>query len=387
MPNARSKTVQLSNKVLDATPFAASGQRILRDSKVAGFFATVGKKTKTFWAQYDTKVLGKRTSRRVRLGHYPDINVTDARSAAQKVLGNREKSRGASETMTLADAWQDYLDYLQHKQRSPKTISQYRDMVERLLGDWLEYPLADLANDPALARKRHRELTKHHGDYAANRAMTTLRAIYNYAVKTHRGLPAANPTSAVDFNNEYRRNTGMSLKQLPEWYKQLSAIENPIRRAFHELSLLTGMRPTALKQAKWTDLNIAERRMHVPSPKGGKASAFDLPLSRPVLRALNALKRAVRQYDPDSAYLFPANSAEGYIVEHKERRLKTGNDLRQSFATVGKQLGTDDFLLGLLMNHKQGNVTLGYVTTPALFDDALQAQSRIARKVVASAGK
>jgi hypothetical protein len=70
--------------------------------------------------------------------------------------------------------------------------------------------------------------------------MRSLRAIYNHARKTCRKLPAENPTFAVDWNPQDRRDTALGQSELPGWFEQLSAIPNPIRREFHLLTVLSG---------------------------------------------------------------------------------------------------------------------------------------------------
>jgi hypothetical protein len=70
--------------------------------------------------------------------------------------------------------------------------------------------------------------------------MRSLRAIYNHARKTARQLPADNPVSAVDWNQEKRRDSGFGLNEIAAWMNDLSALDNPVRREFQ--SLLTPVR-------------------------------------------------------------------------------------------------------------------------------------------------
>src|SRR3546814_12585170 len=76
--------------------------------------------------------------------------------------------------------------------------------------------------------------------------MRSFRAIYNHARKANRGLPAENPVLAIDWNPETRRDTGMGLPDLPNWFRELRALENLVRREFHLLLLLSGSRPDVL---------------------------------------------------------------------------------------------------------------------------------------------
>ena len=51
--------------------------------------------------------------------------------------------------------------------------------------------------------------------------------------------------------------------------------------------------------------------LHLPRPKGGEKKAFDIPLSRPMMRSIVRLIRAARIIYPDQTefWLFPADSA------------------------------------------------------------------------------
>lgn len=386
----RPKTVRITDTMLRREP---AGDKIIRDATVRGLFAVVGKRTKTWWAQYDTRVLGKRRTHKVRLGHFPDMGTGEARQAAQLVLGQRErKPAAAGRGITLRDGHALYIRYMRRKERSERTIEQVDDCCNRLLADFLDLPLIDLAAEPGMVAEYHQALTKAHGPYAANRAMQALRAIYRRTRKAHPYLPPEHPAVAVEFNPEERRNTGMGLQDLPDWFAQLNALQNPVRRELHLFMLLSGMRPDAARQARWEDLHVAERRLRVPKPKGGARRAFDLPLSRGLLVCLNRAKKAGAILHPEQCaeWIFPADSEAGHVVEYKENRetlAKWGDDLRQSYATIAKQLRVDQFMLKLLMNHKvDRDVTAGYVTTPALFRELLAIQEQITRAVLSSSG-
>lgn len=216
----------------------------------------MGKRKRTFTVQGDLRQGGKRASSiRVSIGDTRELTTRAARAIAKEYLaqisrgqrpkaakqdgdlgsgqvGNEENTEIA--TVTLRQAWQRYLEaHLLRKGRSEKTISGYRDHVERLFAEWLDTSLGGLAMDPARVAKKHDEITKENGPYIANGCMRTLRAIYNHARKTNRLLPRDNPADAVDWNEEKRRDTGMGVSDLTEWFRELAVLENPVRREFH----------------------------------------------------------------------------------------------------------------------------------------------------------
>jgi hypothetical protein len=135
-------------------------------------------------------------------------------------------------------------------------------------------------------------------------------------------LPPDNPVDSFDWNPEGRRDSGMGLRDLPGWFSELAAPENPIRREFHLFTLLSGRRPTALKNAELKHLDLRQRVLHISKPKGGAKCAFDIPLSREMVACLMRAMRYGRTLYPLEATtrLFPAASGSGRLEEHKEDR-------------------------------------------------------------------
>jgi integrase len=401
----------LTDKAILSLQFTASGQQIVRDAELAGFFVMVGRRTKTFMVQGDLRQNGKRQSLRLKVGEVGEVRTREARAKAKALLGligkgvdPRPKAAGEGEApnsstsrpegspdidLTLRAAWTRYRDaHLKRKGRSEGTIENCRDHVERLMADWLDQPLWALGDNPNLVTTRHEKITLENGPYIANGCMRSLRAIYNHARKTARSLPAENPVTAVDWNSEKRRNTALGLNELPPWVGQLRALDNPIRREFHWFLLLSGSRPDALKRARIEHVDFRSRILHIPKPKGGEIRAFDVPLSRPMIRCLVRVLRLGRILHPVHApqWLFPADSESGHLVEHKEDRAalaKWGNDLRQTYRTVAQTVGVADLDIHLLMNHSVIGVNAGYINRNKLLRDHLrQQQEMISGKIV-----
>jgi integrase len=183
---------------------------------------------------------------------------------------------------------------------------------------------------------------------------------------------------------------GRPLSDLPRWFDQLSSLKNPLRREFHLFLLLSGSRPEAIKRARVLDLDLRARVLHVPRPKGGADRAFDIPLSLEMIRCIiRALRFGELQY-PGSARtnIFPADSAPGHIVEHKEKRSdlsKWGNDLRQTYRTVGQIAGVSELDMHLLMNHSLPGVNTGYLTRHRLTGDHLRKQQQMISSTIVAA--
>ena len=204
-----------------------------------------------------------------------------------------------------------------------------------------------------------------------------------------RGLSPLNPVATVDFNREGRRSTGMSPPELHAWAEQLEKLPNQVRREFHFFTLLSAMRPDALKKARWGHLDVKGRMLRVPLPKGGSKRAFDLPLSGAMLRCLWRARRAGRILHSREAgeWIFPAATPKGHIAEHKEKRhllSHWGGDLRQTWRTAAQIVSLSDIDASLLMNHSLGSVNAGYITSAALRDHLGGCQERVSRHIMAA---
>jgi integrase len=378
----------------------------VRDVELSGFAVLVGKRRKTFVVQGDIRKDGQRQSMRIKVADVGTMTTRVARAEAKEVLGKIGKGIDPRETKTkslgrehdvisptLRQAWERYRDaHMKRKGRSASTLEGYRDHVERLLANWLDQPLSVLGSNPSFVTARRDAITNENGPYIANGCMRSLRAIYNHARKTARTLPAENPVTAVDWNQEQRRDTALGLSELGSWMVDLSALGNPVRREFHLFLLLSGSRPDALKHAKVEHVDFRDRILHIPKPKGGEVKAFDIPLSRAMIGCLVRVIRLGRAIYPSQAgqWLFPADSVSGHLAEHKEDRgtlAKWGNELRQTYRTVGQAAGIADLDIHLLMNHSVPGVNAGYITRSKLLNDHLRQQQEMISRKMANAAR
>jgi integrase len=325
------------------------------------------------------------------------MSVRAARGAAREFLGriSRCDDPAGSDAqqqagLTLGQVWALYEnEHLRRKGRSDHTISNYRFHVESRLTEWKDVPLAQLGLDPRRVAELHTRITETAGPAQANAVMRTFRALYNFARRQKPGqLPPECPTMAVTFHPEKRRDTAMGLEDLPGWWRQLKALENPIRAEFHLLTLLSTSRPGALKVARWKDVDVKRRILRVPRPKGGEGKAFDIPLSRAMLRSLWRVRKAGRMMFARQAreWIYPAAGIFGHLAEHKEDRETLshwGGDLRQTYRTIAQAIGISDLDIHLLMNHSVPGVSAGYITRAKLVPTSLRdAQERLSRAMI-----
>ncbi len=383
----------LTERLVLGLPFADGRPYQVRDSRLRGFYVNVGKTAKTYTVALDVKVGGVRKTRKQSFGRVGEISLKDARSAAQDWIAGNRTGRLATRTAepTLRDSWRLMHEELGSRGRSPLTIRQYRYCLEDVLDEWLDVPLRELAENPVWARERHRRITRERGSTVANHTMRCLRATYRNARRVHLSLPPDHPCIAVLFNEDRRRNDALDGDGLRDWFGQLAELKNPVRRAFHLFMLLSGVRGHALMVARWEDLDVTGRRLHIPEPKGGAKRAYDVPLSRPILRVLNQAKRAGAMLHPEQArtWIFPSETQAGHMNAPKEQHRPTfafGNTLRRTYRTQAVKAEINPLLVKVLLNHKIGSdVHDGYFSIPSMFRELLAAQEKPSRHLMSHA--
>ncbi|QGY00192.1 hypothetical protein EI983_18750 [Roseovarius faecimaris] len=385
---------------------AQTGQYIVRDDKLPGFFAVVGKKAITFTVQVDVrKADGRRGTRKLALGRYPEMTAEEARrlAAAAKVdILRAEPMRSGRPSYTLGSGWAALRELMVAKveagERSPWTLENY-DRAFAHVRDWADKPLAELSDRSDLVQARFRAISRGDtiesnlkgGKGTANLVAGFIGRVYRYVRDSglQKDLPGYIPSLAVkeEVHRLPRRKRALSAKDLPGWYAQLRALPNPVRQEFHLFNLLTGSRQTQLKELRWEDVDFEAGTVHFPKPKGGTERAYTIPMSDAMADCLRRAKAAGEMLNPRSAHewVFPSDPsrsngrADGgdpspHMVEHKEERDKLshwGSDLRRTYKTLSKEAGMPEFIADLFQNHAQGGVSRGYNVREAMGGDFL----------------
>lgn len=392
------------------------------DTELRGFGLSVSaptdKRPGGFKSYFVIRRVGNRQERHV-FRPANEITVAEARAEAARLLSQMtdgvslnakrridraEAKRAEVRGVTLEQALNLYEGTLRAKGRAPRTIEDYRYLVEKYLASWLQRPLADVTR--AEVRKRHAEIAseiargKHlhvrkkppsvrrlrgpgFGARTANHVFRAFRAIYNRALREHPELPV-NPIINVDWNKEQRRTSRIPAAGLQAWYDGVAAMSNSVRHDYLLFALFTGLRRTNAAEVKWEDVDFERRALHVPKPKSQQP--FDLPLSDFLIDLLKRRQKENVKLAPKSPWVFPAarlgrgSGALGHIVETRleggatraRKRAAEGSaaeprytphDLRRTFISVAESLGISREARQLLVNHAtpKSDVHGGYV--------------------------
>lgn len=365
-------TKKLTKAYVDTLPLSEK-RATYWDSELKGFGLRIGATSKTYICE--TKINGKTV--RVTVGKHGVFAPDQARAEAKTILANMSRGINPNDvkkeikarTITLEESFIDFL--AARKSLKPRTIYDYRRMMNNYFNDWLKFQLVDITKD--MVAKRHAKLSEH-GKAQANLAMRLLRSLFNFAAGRYENckgqtLISENPVKRLSQTRAWyrvdRRQTLIKLHELKTWYEAVINKCNDCVRDYLLLILFTGLRRQEAARIKWTDIDLAGKTLTVKDTKNH--TDHTLPLSTYLYDLFVSRKK-----ESTSEYVFPSNGKDGYLVEPRKQIDKvieasnidfTIHDLRRTFITIAESLDIPSFALKRLINHRSGNydVTAGYI--------------------------
>lgn len=372
-------TMKLTQAAVNSAPSTQPAGTQLHDDQVSGLRVIVGKTSCSY------KLVGRVNDGSKRyvsiiIGRTDEVSLKTARDEATRL--RLEMRRGVDPRIkkaavpTVEEAMERYLASRPHL--SPRTVKWYRGLMAGPLKTVRKLPADKLDRDQV--RALHEKLSKT-TPVSANGAMRTLKAILNDVGRTV-DMPQGNVVSrAVRLNKEKSRQWAIPPEEMPGAWKELDAIEDPIRRAVWLTLLTTGLRSHDARSMRWDHID-ADGVLTVPCPKGGKDRAFKLPLTRFLLQQLESLPRV-------SPFVFPAASKAGYVAELRRGRefAHAPHALRHTYRSFAIEAGVDLQLVMVLLNHRPPGVTWNYVTRANLTGPMRDAAERVVSVLLSYRGR
>lgn len=375
-----SSHVKITKSVVDRLTPSSTTQRFVRDCELRGFAVRVTPKgVKSF--VLEKRVMGR--VRRLTLGRYPILTVEQARKKAQEYLGqiasggdpSLQREAARRRNLTLAQAYDDYKQ-VRHN-LSPRTLQQYDWFYTRLFAEWRNRPLASFTRE--LVAQHHSEMGEQHGKYLANCAFRALRGLFSFAIKHYedvsgRPLIYRNPVDCLSDNHawypEHRRVSVIRPEQMPAWYEAVQKLkqegtgtEKDTVADYLLTLLLAGLRRNEAAYMRWDNVDLDRGIITIPETKNGQ------PLVIPVSDFLKDLLERRRGIF-ESEYVFPGASGFGHLrnpyriaklVKEISEVPFLLHDLRRTFITTAERLNISLLAIKRLVNHRSGDVTVGYV--------------------------
>ncbi|KAA6124491.1 tyrosine-type recombinase/integrase [Cupriavidus cauae] len=310
------------------------------------------------------------------------IAAEQARREAEEAARAAELGRQQRESVTLGDAWTDYVKertphwselHLRDHQRIIQAGGEKRKRSAKLTEPG---PLASLAGLRLvdLTPARLEAWARLEGKRRPARARLALRLL-----KACLGWCAAHPVYAevarVDvvrskkarecLGKPQKKENVLQREQLEAWFVAVRQIDNPIISAYLQVLLLTGARREELAGLRWQDVDFRWKSIRMADKIEGLRM---VPLTPYVARLLDTLPRR-------NEWVFSSlTSKSGRLTEpsiaHRKACAVAGldvslHDLRRSFATLSEWIETPAGIAAQIQGHApQGVREQNYIRRP-----------------------
>jgi integrase len=293
---------------------------------------------------------------KLTIGDARVIGITEARDKARDLL--REVAAGADPRHARRDQAENTLgaiaeQYLRHqvvkrRQRTQEAylhhLKQWKPLHRRPLGELTRREIST----------RLLDLKDDHGPIAANRARSTLSALFTWAIK--RGLVDVNPVAGTVQNEERSRERVLSIEELRAIWQATNSPDD--HDAIVRLLMLTGCRRNEVSMMAWGELDLDKAVWSIPSSRTKNGKAHRVPLSDQALEIIRARPRRGNR-----AWVFGAGSGPWSGWTRAKRKLDqrcgvtdwTLHDLRRSFVTHLCEIGIAPHVVESAVNHISGH--------------------------------
>jgi integrase len=391
--SVRNRHALTDAEVATLAPHPDGRERTYRDFGVSGLMLRVGRRKRSWELRIESLPAVRKT-----LGEWPPIKVAAATYTARAMWERHNAGQPVDgptkDEMTIALAWPLYAQRLRDDARSDATLLAYGHSFQRLSEGIKITPLRKLLDDRVLMAnevKRIRDKLhnqKRGGQNAAAQSAVFVSALFGF-MRDRDPTLLGDPVSACQTTVPKRDDLPiLGIDEMAMWWRDVQRISNPVVREALLFGLLSGLRRASLETLEWKNLNLKRGCLRVTVAKGGSERAFDLILSRPMIRCLWRARQAGRRLYPEAAARWVFTGEAGHLRGNRLTKLGVhGNHaLRRGYATAATHAGVDEATVGRLLNHGGKSVTAGYIATSHLGKMLGSAQRDISEFIVRSLG-
>lgn len=393
--------------ILHAKPADKGSRYTLLDLVVPGLALRVTDKAAKSWV-VQGRIKGGAGGIRVMIGSYPAIELADAREKARAIvelMARGQDPRVAVERERIqekrrqADTFEAVArDFIAKHLSKNRTGERDRKLIERdLIPAWGVLPMTDIRRrdvadllDKVATRQKGKPTRggkdgrKIGGPVAANRRMSTIRKIFNWALS--RGIVEANPAARMErIGEEKPRDRVLADHELRLIWQAAAELGAPFGCAL-QLLMITGQRRTEVGRMRDALVDRDKAAWTVPAEDAKNKREHLVPLSREALAVVAALDLARKamaeagQEEPKrlgdflvtsngsapisgwSKYKLQLDRKLAELVAEAGPEAKgvepwTLHDIRRTVATGMARIGIDQFTVGKVLNHTDRSVT------------------------------
>jgi integrase len=297
-----------------------------------------------------------------RIGLFPDLSVENARMKASEY--NASLARWAADSftspspfekqradLTLNDAIEDYCErrLASHSKNPTNACWRVRWTRDKYLLTWKLRRLSSINRKQVI--DLHDSLGKKNGHVTANRVVTFLRTVFNWALNSCE-WHGTNPASRIERFAERSRERFLFQEEAERLFEALRLEPSKDLQAFVVIALFTGARRNDILSMKWSDLNSETTTWTIADPKS--RVPYLVPLMPEVMEILRDRKN-------NSPWVFPGTGKTGHVTGFKHswvallKRAKitglTIHDLRRSLGSYMATGGESLPVIGKALGH------------------------------------
>ena len=331
----------------------------VRDEVLTGFTLRVSQRGKKTFCL--TKRINGRT-RRLRVGEYGIISLSDARQRVRQMLYEIETGifEQAMESQVdhsplLSDVIPDYIEKhakVHNKDWSRKAahLKKFKPLYSKRLDQITRRDVVAIVDDLAKS-----------APIGANRALAHFRHLMNWCVD--RGLIEVSPTMRVKApSKEMARERVLNDTELGAIWQGCIREGYPFGECT-KLLILTGQRRAEIAEMRWSEVDFDRGVWTLPTSRSKNGRQHEVPLTQEMVHILRSVPRFL-----NSDYVFTTNgrtpiSGFGRFKRRLDKCMPDMSqpwiihDLRRTFSTNLAMLGVAQPVTEALLNHQSGVVS------------------------------
>ena len=330
------------------------------DAKIPGFGVRAsGRGTKSFILVYRFRS----KPRRLTLGRYPTLSLSDARQRASEVLRSVQLGIDPEQTQVAPPSAHEFSKVvgafvMQHCRRHnrPRTAHETERILRTcFVSAWVGRDAREIAKSDVLVVLD--KMVARGTPSAANHALSAIRKLFGWAIE--RDLVESNPCADISKPATVRsREHVLEPSELTKVYAAASEMSYPFGPMV-QLLVLTAQRRNEVASMKWDQIDFASATWTIPAQLTKSNRTHCLPLSQPALAILRALPRihddlVFTSAGQDGRVFSGFSKAKRRLDEKSQVSGWTLHDLRRTTATELARLGTEPHIVERILNHTTG---------------------------------
>lgn len=300
------------------------------DTKLSGFGIRIGK-TRKVWFCIETK-----TRKRIGLGHYPAVSLSEARKKAHSTLGG---SHAKTSQISFSDAKEAFL-----------ALPRWRPQSKRVLTSNLRKFTWKRSLDKITHEDVAAALDAIESPSARAHALKDIRTFFNWCVPRY--LPAS-PCVGLRMDAQPSRDRTLSNTELQKVWKACDYVSSTFATII-KLLILTGQRKNEIGSLQFEQISLGENLCITIPPaiaKNGREHTFPIgPLTHSLLPTKTTgylFRSAKNPEDPYNGYTFHLKQ----LQKLSQTSNWTLHDLRRTFVSNMASLGVAPHIISALINH------------------------------------